>query len=121
MLAPRLDINALGASRKPGHPRIVGPVGNPTFEPVDQQGRQLAIGRHFKILVADGANQQTLVWFAWHHRRTRVATGDPTAFGVEYQATFRFAGSMAVALVAVLFENRQDLLVEGVLGRPFSL
>ena len=97
--------------------------GDPAGEDGDFLRAELAGGGHLEPLVVDRLDEQALVGLAGHDRRSRLAPLENRLQRVEPQAPFLLL--VAVARVAVLGQERPDVLLEellaGGLGRGVGL
>src|SRR6266516_2479093 len=112
--------------------RTRGPrVGRAHFDPGNEVAdlrlrKLLALRWHLQvgIGVTDSLNQTTLFRCAGNDHRTILATLFPSALPVEFEATFDLALGRAVTFVAILREDRPNLVLEEVklgFGRLTSL
>ena len=99
---------------------MVARVSGAGFDPGDEvrhdRVRQLwLLRRHLEVRfeVLNGAQQETLVRLArYNDGLARFAAFLPPGFGVEVKPTLQFLGLGAVAFIAMLDENRANLLLE---------
>ena len=88
--------------------------GDPAGEDGDFLRAELAVGGHLEPRIVDRLDDQALLGLAGHDRRPRLAPFEDGLQRVEPQAPFLFL--VAVARVALLGEQRPDVLLEEVLA-----
>ncbi len=88
--------------------------GDPLGQFVDGLLRELGLGRHLQIgvTVRDSPDQQAVPWVAGDDRRADFPALEQPGAGVELQFALGFAGFLAVAFVAVLHQQRPDVVLE---------
>ena len=87
---------------------------DPAGEDGDFLRVELAVGGHLEPLVVDRLDDQALLGLAGHDRRSRLAPFEDRLQRVEPQAPFLLL--VAVARVAVLGQQRPDVLLEELLA-----
>ena len=116
MLPPLFDVDCPLVDRGQRFvPRIGCAHVDPGLEISDHLVGKFARGRHLEAVVLERCQQETLILVAGHHRRTALAPLGHPAPRIDEQAGLQLAGPQGVgrmALVAVLGEDRPDLLLE---------
>ena len=94
--------------------RPIGPTLDPTLEVTDHRSRQFLLGRHFQIrvLVAQSLQKQWLESVDGLDGRPGVSSLLDQANVIEPEASFDFFCLSAVALVALLRQDRSNLALE---------
>ena len=97
--------------------RVVPPWPRRTeLDPFRQQSDfvrlQFGVRRHFQRPIIDRLHQQTFFRIAQNNRRTGVAAFQNIFARIEQQAAFAFFALHAVALVAIIDEDRANFLFE---------
>ena len=104
----------VGDFRGPAIARVGGTHRDPLGQPVDGLLRKLRLGRHLQVVVVvrNRLNQAAGLRIAGDDRRAGVAALAEALAGVEQQFALGLAGLFAVALVAVLHQQRADVVLE---------
>ena len=121
MFATFFDAHTVGRlGRCGGHERgrVRARVGGAELHPLDEVGdlrrRERLFRRHLELLVPmpDALDEQRVVGFAGHDGRTGFAALGPAVARVEAQAALGLLRAGAVALVAMLGEQRPNAFLE---------